>query len=139
MPATSTASLGNKMKLKPDARAAVINAPPSYLKELVPPAGVTVATSLKGQFDWIQIFVKNQAELAKVLDKAAASLKPVSLLWISFPKGSSKIQTDLTRDKGWEALQALDLRWVNLVSVNDTWSAFALRPYKPGEARRPWG
>ncbi len=139
MPATSTASLAHKMKLKPDARAAVINAPPGYLEELVPPEGVTVATNLKGQFDWVQIFVKNQAELAKVLDKAAASLKPVSLLWISFPKGTSKIQTDLTRDKGWDRLKTMDLRWVNLVSVNDTWSAFAVRPYKPGEARQDWG
>ncbi len=138
MPATSTASLANKMKLKPDQRAAIINAPQGYLEELAPPDGVTVATSLKGQFDWIQIFVKNQAELAKVLDKAAAALKPVSLLWISFPKGTSKIQTDLTRDKGWDKLKTMDLRWVNLVSVNDTWSAFAVRPYKPGEARQSW-
>jgi hypothetical protein len=58
------------------------------------------------------------------------------MLWISFPKGSSKIQTDLTRDKGWEGVQALDLKWVNLVSVNETWSAFALRPYKEGEKKQ---
>jgi len=58
------------------------------------------------------------------------------MLWITFPKGISKIQTDLTRDKGWEALQTLDLKWINLISVNETWSAFALRPYKEGEARQ---
>lgn len=58
------------------------------------------------------------------------------MLWISFPKVTSKIQTDLTRDKGWDILQKLDLKWVNLVSVNDTWSAFALRPYKEGKKRQ---
>lgn len=63
-------------------------------------------------------------------------MKPESLLWISFPKGSSKIQTDLTRDKGWEALREVDLKWINLISVDDTWSAFSLRPYRPGEARQ---
>jgi hypothetical protein len=63
-----------------------------------------------------------------------AALKPVSLLWISFPKGSSKIQTDLTRDKGWDSVR--DLKWVTLVSVDETWSAFSLRPYKPGEAKQ---
>ena len=68
--------------------------------------------------------------------KAAKALKPESMLWISFPKGTSKIQTDLTRDKGWEGLQKLDLKWVNLVSVNETWSAFALRPYKEGEKKQ---
>ena len=63
-------------------------------------------------------------------------LKPESVLWIAFPKGASKIKTDLTRDKGWETVQRMDLKWVNLISVNETWSAFALRPYKPGEARQ---
>lgn len=48
----------------------------------------------------------------------------------------SKIQTDLTRDKGWEVLQGLDLKWVTLISVNDTWSAFSLRPYMAGEAKQ---
>jgi len=62
-------------------------------------------------------------------------LNAQSMLWISFPKGTSKIQTDLTRDKGWESLKALDLKWITLISVNETWSAFALRPYKEGEKK----
>ena len=131
-------TLSEKMKLKPGQRIALINAPDGYVKELGLPAGVEVATALRGKFDWIQVFLKTQAEVSKQAPRAAAALKPESLLWLSFPKGSSKIQTDLTRDKGWDALHDLDLRWVNLVSVNDTWSAFALRPYRPGEERQPW-
>ena len=64
----------------------------------LPPA----AKSLTGKFDWVQIFVKNTAELARLAPQAAKALKPDATLWISYPKGSSKIQTDLTRDKGWE-------------------------------------
>jgi hypothetical protein len=70
------------------------------------------------------------------LPKVVKALKPDSLLWLTFPKGTSKIQTDLTRDKGWDAVQQADLKWVTLISVNDTWSAFAVRPYRPGEARQ---
>ncbi len=133
------ATLAAKLKLKPNARAALVRAPEGYLDQLGPlPAGVTVATGLRGQFDWVQIFVKNQSEISALAPQAVAALKPTSLLWISFPKGSSKMQTDLTRDKGWEALHAYDLRWVTLVSVNDTWSAFAMRPLRPGETRQPW-
>ena len=33
-------------------------------------------------------------------------------------------------------MQALDLKWLTLVSVDETWSAFALRPYRQGEARQ---
>jgi hypothetical protein len=46
------------------------------------------------------------------------------------------LQTDLTRDKGWEPLEGSDLLWLSLVSIDATWSAFGLRPYKPGEARQ---
>jgi len=132
-------ALAKKMKLRANTRAAVIHAPEGYSDELQPlPAGVEVVTDLDGQFDWVQVFVKNTAELESVVPAAVATLKPHSLLWISFPKGRSKIQTDLTRDKGWDRLQQQDLKWVSLISVNDTWSAFALRPYRPGEPRTNW-
>jgi hypothetical protein len=130
-------ALARKLKLKPGQRAALVNAPAGYLKEISPlPAGVEVAEKLQGQFDWVQVFVKNKAELVKLVPKVVRALKPESLLWISCPKGTSKIQTDLTRDKGWDALQQAELKWVNLISVDATWSAFALRPYKPGEKRQ---
>lgn len=131
------ASLANKLKIKRGLSVALINVPQGYADELGPlPEGVKLHTDLNGQFDWIQIFVKNTAELEEIAPKAVAALKPSSILWISYPKGTSKIQTDLTRDKGWESLQGLDLKWINLVSVNDTWSAFSLRPYRPGEERQ---
>ena len=126
-----------KMKLKPGQRAAIISAPGGYVETLQPlPEEVELAEDLAGTFDWVQLFVKTQAELEQVIAHVRAALKPASMLWITFPKGTSKIQTDLTRDKGWDALQAIDLKWINLISVDETWSAFALRPYKPGEDRQ---
>jgi len=126
--------LSKKMKLKAGTRAAVINAPEKYLNELK--HDTEISQKLSGKFDWLQIFAKNKKELDSLAPKAAKALKPESLLWISFPKGASKIQTDLTRDKGWEILQQLDLKWITLVSVNEMWSAFALRPYKEGEKKQ---
>jgi hypothetical protein len=126
--------LAKKMKLKPGLKAAVIKAPENYMDELR--HDTAISPTLNGKFDWIQIFVRSKAELDALAQKAAKALRPESLLWISFPKATSKIQTDLTRDTGWESLQKLDLKWVNLISVNDIWSAFALRPYKEGEKRQ---
>lgn len=50
------------------------------------------------------------------------------------------MQTDLTRDKGWESLTGVDLKFVTLVSVDDNWSAFHFRTHKSGEERQklPW-
>ena len=130
-------ALVKKLKLKAGQRAAIVNAPGGYIDMLRPlPEGVEVVEALDGTFDWVQVFLKNKAELGTLLPALVGALKPASMLWFTFPKGTSKIQTDLTRDKGWEALHGADLKWITLISVNDTWSAFAVRPYKPGEERQ---
>jgi hypothetical protein len=129
--------LAKKMKLKPGTRAIVIGAPNGYLAKLNPiPEGSHLYQELDGQFDWVQVFARNQAELKAALPNILKALRPQSILWITFPKGSSKIQTDLTRDQGWEMVQKADLKWINLVSVDETWSAFSLRQYRPGEAHQ---
>lgn len=126
--------LAKKLKLKPGLRAAVVNVPENYLNDLKHDS--EISQKLAGKFDWIQVFAKDKKELASFAPKAVSALKPDSILWLSFPKGSSKIQTDLTRDKGWASILDLDLKFINLVSVNDMWSAFALRPYREGEERQ---
>ncbi len=127
-------SLSQKMKLEPGLKAAVIHAPKNYVVELR--HDTALSPTLNGKFDWIQIFVKNKTELEALAPKAVKALKPESILWVSFPKGTSTIQTDLTRDQGWEVLQQFDLKWITLVSVNEAWSAFSLRPYKEGEKKQ---
>ena len=98
--------------------------------------GVALSTTLDGRFDWIQVFVRTSAELADIVKPVTGAIAPAGRVWICYPKGSSKIQTDLTRDKGWQPLDGGDLMWLSLVSIDETWSAFGLRPYKPGEARQ---
>jgi hypothetical protein len=126
--------LAKKMKFDGAKNAAIINAPEGYLKLLKPfPSGLKASDNLNGKFDWIQVFVKTKAEFDALIPKALKAMAAESRIWISFPKGSSKIQTDLTRDKGWDSLRGADLKWINLISVNEVWSAFNLRTYKAGE------
>jgi hypothetical protein len=132
-------ALVQKLKVMPGQRMAVVEAPSGYLETLTPlPEGAELVEDLNGMFDWVQLFTGTRADLERLLPSVRAALKPESLLWITFPKGTSRIQTDLTRDKGWDAVREADLKWLNLISVNDTWSAFSLRPYKPGEQRQPF-
>jgi len=128
-------SLAKKMKRKAGTRAAILNAPAGY--EAASFQGFEkAASSLRGLFDWIQVFVRNKAELERIAPKAEVALDPDGILWISFPKAASKVQTDLTRDTGWEIIRSLDLKWITLISINETWSAFSLRHNKPGEVRQ---
>jgi len=134
MPAST---LAQKLKLQPGMQACVPHAPAGYMQRLAAPRTQGVDSELRqGPFDWLQVFVRNQAGLKTAAPRLKSALKPQSLLWIAYPKGASGLQTDLTRDKGWEALKPLDLQWVTLISVDEAWSAFALGPYKTGEKRQ---
>jgi hypothetical protein len=110
--------------------------PFGFLRTLRPPAGTAIAEKLAGQYDWIQLFVKTRSELESKIGRTAKALSPAGPLWITFPKASSGIQTDLTRDKGWDSLKAHELKWISLIAVDKDWSAFALRRYKPNEGRQ---
>ena len=133
---TAAAALAKKLKLQAGLRAVVLGAPPGYVERLATVDGVVLSTTLDGRFDWIQVFVRTSAELADIVKPVTRAIVPAGRVWICYPKGSSKIQTDLTRDKGWQPLDGGDLMWLSLVSIDETWSAFGLRPYKPGEARQ---
>jgi hypothetical protein len=130
----SRLSLSAKLKLKAGQRAAVIGAPSGYLDRLAPlPPGVVLTTSLRGIYDWIQVFARGRRELDASLPRACRALASTGRLWLAFPKASSKQQSDLTRDRGWEAVKAERLKWVTLVAIDEVWSAFCVRPYLPGE------
>src|SRR5688572_28051663 len=103
-------SLAKKMKIKAGTHATLINAPKGYLDELKPlPADVKLVQKFDIPSDWIQLFAQNTAELGKFFPKTLKIMKPNTLLWVCFPKGTSEIQTDLTRDKGWDEIIAAAL------------------------------
>jgi hypothetical protein len=122
-------SLVKKLGLKPGRRALILNAPDGYRALLDPlPEGVDLAATPDGIFDFVQLFAKNKADLAQYAPAAMAALKPGGMLWIAFPKKTSKIQTDISRDTGWDVVQQAGWQGVFLISVDDVWSAMRFRP-----------
>lgn len=127
-------TLVDKLKLKPGSRAALLNAPHGTISMLGNlPKGVLLQTSLGGDFEWVLLFVRSRQELVDYFSKAAASLTKDGVLWAAFPKGSSGMQIDLTRDHGWDLTDETDLKWAILISLDENWSAFGFRRYQPGE------
>ena len=124
------------MKLAAARRPAILGGEREYREALAVAAGQPIAEALDGRHDWIQLFAQDRAGLEATLPAAATALDDPGTLWISYPKGSSKLQTDLTRDQGWDAVKAQDLMWLGLISIDETWSAFSLRKYREGEERQ---
>lgn len=120
--------LARKLKINEGQKILVINNPKEYLTLLGPlPNQVIITEEKTGLFDAIHLFVKNQNELAQFGDSAIKMLKPGGLIWIFFPKKTSKIQTDLTRDVGWDSFLKHDLQWKSLISFDKTWSVCGLK------------
>jgi hypothetical protein len=123
--ATSTAE---KLKIKPGYSLLTINAPSDFKRNIGSlPVGVKISADAKN-YDQLHWFVMNRSELEKGLNKVLTLVKGDVILWIYYPKGTSKIQTDLNRDKGWDELMKHDtFTWISLISFDDTWSTFGVR------------
>jgi len=121
-------TLSQKLKIKENFTLLAINAPADFQNALSPlPSGVKISTSARN-YNQVHWFVTNKAKMEKELDSILKLIKQDIVCWIYYPKRTSKIQTDLTRDKGWDKfLKHKELQWLSLISFDDTWSAFACR------------
>ncbi len=122
-------SISQKLRIKEKAILLTLNAPVEFKKGLSDlPAGVKITESAKN-YDQVHWFVLNRKQLEKEMSKVMKLVKDKVIVWVYYPKGSSKVQTDLTRDKGWDCLlsEGDKLTWISLISFNDTWSVFGFR------------
>ena len=130
--------LTERLGLKGQLRALILNAPKGYRTLLGPlPPDITVNTKPSGRYDFVHLFVANQAELATLGPAAMGAVKPMAIFWISYPKQGGGLESDITRDRGWDLLKKSGFDTVSQVSVNDTWSALRFRPVEEVGKRNP--
>jgi Protein of unknown function (DUF3052) len=81
-----------------------------------------VASDAKGPLDFAMIFTKTQADMKKQFSRTAKQLAPTGMLWVSWPKKSSGVTTDL--DENIVRRIGLDAGLVDIkvCAVNDVWS-----------------
>lgn len=122
--------LVRKLGLRPGWRVAVLQGP-AGLDELLGelPAGLRIVRRLGGGIDAAWIFVVTRAELERRLTEVLRRLPPDGTLWISWPKRTSGVPTDVTENVLREVV--LPTGWVDIkvCAVDETWSGlrFALR------------
>jgi hypothetical protein len=112
-----------KLGIKEGTRVAALGSPVAY-EELVGglPDGVKVATSLRGKVDFIHFFTNSKSELRSMFPKLKRGLVENGMLWVSWPKGASKVATDLNENVVREIGLAAGLVDVKVCAVNETWS-----------------
>ena len=120
-------SLIAKLGLKEGAKAIVIAPPADYAKLTDGAAiGQRTAAPAAGQFDFIHLFVTDIASLARKLSKLEPRLAEGGMLWVSWPKKTSKLFVDLTEDGIRRICLPMGLVDVKVCAVDADWSGLKL-------------
>ncbi|HEX2085783.1 MAG TPA: DUF3052 domain-containing protein [Solirubrobacteraceae bacterium] len=119
--------LPNKLGVKEGARVAWLSAP-DHFEELLGelPPGVGVSRRLGTGLDVVVQFATSRAELRRRLPRLKAAIFPDGAAWVSWPKRSSGVATDITEDTIREDALPLGLVDVKVAAVDETWSGLKL-------------
>lgn len=73
------------------------------------------------------LFAQNKAVLDDIIPKLVPRLEGDAIFWVAYPKKSGGVSSDLTRDKGWDAMHSVGYEPVTQVAIDDNWSALRFR------------
>ena len=115
--------LVTKLGIKEGFRYALMNAPAGFARELEPlPANTTSVTRMTKDLDVVLYFCKSEKRLQKDFSVLARCIKPNGMIWIAWPKKSSKVETDLAFENVQRIGLATGLVDVKICAINDVWS-----------------
>jgi hypothetical protein len=125
MPGYSGTPLAKKLSIKDDFRAALLHVPADVkaeLRDAFAKCKIEPITGKTKDLNFIFLFAKSRAALEADLWPAAQALAPDGMLWISWPKKSSGVVTDLTEDVIRQAGLDAGLVDIKVCAVTEVWS-----------------
>ncbi|OZG75015.1 DUF3052 domain-containing protein [Hahella sp. CCB-MM4] len=119
--------LSKKLGIKEGVSLYVKNPPADYLQLLDPiPEDVKFVERLSAGMDMIHFFTKHRAELQAELALLLTMIKQNGMIWISWPKKSSRVETDITEDVIREVSLPMGLVDIKVCAVDHVWSGLKL-------------
>jgi hypothetical protein len=119
--------LATKLGIKGGCEMHIRGAPDDYFELIGPlPEDLKVAARLSKNTDIVHIFASRRTELAEALSSYRANIKPTAMVWVSWPKKSSKLPTDITEDTVREVALPLGFVDIKVCAVTDVWSGLKL-------------
>ena len=123
MPGYSGTPLPKKLGIKQGLRTLLVRVPEDVRAELrAALAGCEVLREVRDGLDFAMVFTESRAELAREFRRVAKELAPAGMLWVSWPKKSSGVKTDLDENAVREIGLAAGLVDVKVCAVTDVWS-----------------
>jgi Protein of unknown function (DUF3052) len=119
--------LWKKLGIKERYRVLALSAPSDYSKLIEPvPDGAVLTQQAGSSVDLAHIFVTRKADLRKSLQSLRKKLRPEVPVWVSWPKKSSKVATDITEDTIREVALPLGFVDIKVCAVSEVWSGLKL-------------
>mgnify|MGYP001367915266 CR=1 FL=1 len=119
--------LVKKLGIKPPMTLVAIDAPPEYRSWLCElPHGVRIISKAGKPLQAVHLFVTRRARLEKELAKYRQQLEQNGFLWVSWPKKSAKVDTDITEDTIREVALPLGFVDIKVCAVSDVWSGLKI-------------
>jgi hypothetical protein len=126
-PGYSGTPLVKKLGFKPGQRVVAVGAPSNYRKLLGPlPEGVEFGGRVGKSTHIVHFFTTSKAELATRLASWLKSLDPAAAIWVSWPKKTAKVPTDITEDAIRAVALPMGLVDIKVCAVDETWSGLKL-------------
>jgi hypothetical protein len=123
MPGYSGTPLPKKLGLKPGLRVQLTDAPPEVHSELKAElAACEIVSDGELPLDFAMFFTKSKAALAKEFKRITKLLAPAGIFWVSWPKKSSGVATDLNESIVRDIGLAAGLVDVKVCAVTEVWS-----------------
>ena len=105
----------------------LVGAPDDYAALIAPvPNGLTFATTVSGTTDIVHVFATRRAELRTLLSGCRRKLKSTAAIWVSWPKKSSRVPTEVTEDVIRELALPMGFVDVKVCAVTEVWSGLKL-------------
>lgn len=119
--------LGEKLGIKKEFTIVLVNPPKQYMTLVAPlPEGVTIAAKITNKTDLVHLFTTSKAELSKMLRSTLTKIKQDAIIWVSWPKKSSNVPTDITEDRIRDIALPLGLVDIKVCAVDEVWSGLKL-------------
>jgi len=119
--------LTKKLGYKENFKVYIFNAPVSYMGLLETlPQGVTFLKKLQSELDIIHLFSVSKSELTRLLKESLKHIKSNGMIWVSWPKKSSKMPSDISEDSIREVALPLGLVDIKVCAVDEIWSGLKL-------------
>jgi hypothetical protein len=119
--------LPQKLGIKTGLTVVTINAPAKYRRLLGKiPDGVAFSNRLDSSSNFVHLFTRRRSELQKKLSILRDKISENGTVWVSWPKKSSGISTDVTEDVIREIALPLGFVDVKVCAVDETWSGLKL-------------